>query len=222
MRVRPILVLAALVICASPAGAQSLSRYRDYALTSGVSSVLKISGGRESDVTTTREHPAVLREMEWRTPYAMASALLPADPVHDIVFRFYDDQLYSVVVTYTRERVVGLTDADFIESLSKTYGPAAQPATARGPTANNGMADRTTVARWEDANSRLTLTRGAYSGEFQVVLISKALNDSATAAIKAGALLDAKSAPQRAVDLQKREAAEDQKIRDTNKAVFRP
>ena len=42
--------------------------------------------------------------------------------MHDVQFSFYDDQLYQVVVSYDRERMEGLTDADVVESLSATYG----------------------------------------------------------------------------------------------------
>lgn len=224
MRVRPLFVYSALALVtliAVPAvSAQNLSHYRDYTLSSTVASVLATSGARESDVKTTRSRPGVLRELEWRTPYEMSGASQP-DPVHNIVFSFYNDQLHQIVVTYARDRMQGLTVTDLVASLSRTYGPVAAPLTARGR-ASAGTPDPRVVARWEDAGSRLTLMRSGYSGEFQIVLVSKSLNDQAIATAKAGALMDAQEAPQRAIDLQKKEAADGQKVRDANKAGFRP
>jgi hypothetical protein len=86
--------------------------------------------------------------------------------------------------------------------------------------------DPIVVARWEDAVSVLTLTRGTYPPELQLILISKALNASARSAIKEALLLDAQEAPIRALDLRKKEAADarvaGQKARVVNKAAFRP
>jgi len=221
VRVRPILVVSILALCAHSASAQALTRYRDFVLTSDVASVLKTAGGRETDVRTTRERPARIREIEWRTPYVAAGAGRVVDPVHDVLFSFYNDKLYRIAVSYARERVEGMTTADFVDSLSKTYG-VTTPAAAHGAVPIDVAVDATVVARWEDADSLLTLTRGTYSGQFQVVLVSKTLNDSARAALKEAARLDTQEAPQRALDLLKQEEADGQKTRDANKAGFRP
>ena len=101
--------------------AESPFRYREYALESSVAAVLKISGQRESETKTLHQRPASIQELEWRAPYVRAGAG-PADPVRDVVFSFYDDQLYQVVVTYSRDRMDGLTNDDLIQSLSAAYG----------------------------------------------------------------------------------------------------
>jgi len=158
VRVRPILVVSILALCAHSASAQALTRYRDFVLTSDVASVLKTAGGRETDVRTTRERPARIREIEWRTPYVAAGAGRVVDPVHDVLFSFYNDKLYRIAVSYARERVEGMTTADFVDSLSKTYG-VTTPAAAHGAVPIDVAVDATVVARWEDADSLLTLTR---------------------------------------------------------------
>jgi hypothetical protein len=222
MRARLVLLVALVALCAHTASAQSPSRYRDYSLGANVASVLKITGGRESDVKTTRVRPAVLRDIEWQAPYVTNVAGQAADPVHDIAFSFYNDQLYRVVVSYARERVEGMTSQDFIDSLSVTYGA---PTRAVSPARGSETTDRVeaiVIARWETAESLLTLTRGTYSGQLQVILLSKALDENVRAALKEGARLDALEAPQRAVDLRKQEAADNEKARDANKAGFRP
>ncbi len=115
------LASAAVVVGAQPLLAQGLPRYRAYALESSVASVVTISGGREADTRTSYERPARIQELEWRAPYSRSGSG-KADPVHDVQFSFYDDQLYQVVVSYDRDRMEGLTNADVVESLSATYG----------------------------------------------------------------------------------------------------
>ena len=220
MRIRVFILCSALVLFAHAARAQGLSGYRNYTMGSSVAAVLKTTGGGPSDVTTTRERPAMMREVSWHAPYVLATAGRGSDPVHDIVFSFLNDQLYRIVVTYERDRIEGLTAADVIAAVSRTYG-----LTAELPAATSSRAiavDPAAVARWEDASGLLTLTRDTYSGQFQLTVISKALNTSARAAVAEAARVDAQEAPQKALDLRQVEAAESEKIRDANKAGFRP
>lgn len=207
--------------------AEAPFRYREYALESSVASVVRISGARAADTKTPHARPAKIQELAWRAPYVRSGSEL-ADPVRDVLFSFYDDQLYQVVVTYDRDRMDGLTNDDVIEAVSTTYGVPLlrhtrsaldiQPAGGRG--------DITVVAQWEDAASMLTLTRGTYSPQYQLMLISKTLNARARAAIKESLRLDTEEAPQREMDQRTREAADaraaSQKARVFNKAAFRP
>lgn len=205
--------------------AQSLSRYRTYALESNIVSVVKTSGARETDLKTLHERPARILELEWRAPYVPPGPTA-ADPVRNVLFNFIDDRLYKVVVTYERDRMEGLTNADVIEAVSAVYG--ALPMRAR-PTDSLSLdmpADTVVVARWDDGASVLSLLRGEYSHEFQLVLVSKQLNQRARAAMKEAVRLDVQQAPQREVDRRKKEAADvlasEEKARAINKAAFRP
>ena len=215
----------AIVVGVSPLCAQDLSRYRAYALESSVASVVTLSGVRQADTRTSHERPAKIQEIEWRAPYSRSGSEL-ADPVHDVQFSFYDDQLYQVVVNYDRDRMEGLTDTDVIESLTAAYG-VPLPLTPPGNVVKTDVpADVTVVARWEDAVSLLTLSRGTYARQFQLVLTSKSLNGRALAAIKEARRLDTQEAPQRALDLRQKELvdaqAAGQKARVVNKPAFRP
>jgi len=218
---------AAFVLCAQPLLAQELSRYRAYTLESSVASVVEISGARASDIKTPHERPAKIQQMEWRTPYASPGRDL-VDPVNQVQFSFCDDQLYQVVVTYDRARTEGLTNDDVIESFSATYGMPLllTTRTPRGTSPTNASMDTTVVARWEDAVSMVTLTRGTDAPEYQVVLISKTLDARARAAIKEALRLDRQEAPQRESDQHKKEIADagvaSQKARSVNKPAFRP
>lgn len=213
-------------------GGQSLSaqtqtpfRYREFALESSVASIVKISGARENETRMVHARPARIEELEWRVRYGRSGSEL-ADPVRDIRFTFYDDQLYQVVVTYDRDRTEGLTHDDVIESLTAAYGRPLLLATARGVSRADMPGTSTVVARWEDAATLLTLTQGTYPPQYQLVLISKTLNAAAATAIKEAVRLDAQEAPQRELDRRKKDAADarvaSQKARAINKAAFRP
>jgi hypothetical protein len=87
-------------------------------------------------------------------------------------------------------------------------------------------ADTVVVAQWDDPASVLTLTRGTYSSEYQLVLASKELSPRAHAAIKEALRLDTQEAPQRERQLRSKDAADvraaSEKARVANKAAFKP
>jgi len=219
-----VLFIAAVLVSSTQVGsAQDLSRYRGYALDSSLESVVLTSGTRAADVKTLHVRPAKIQELEWRAPYASSGAAL-TDPVRGAVFAFYDDALYQVVVNYDRDRTSGLTDNDVIESLKALYGePVLKSARSRAPATHP---DALVLAQWDGPASSLTLLRDAYSMEFQLVLVSKALNTRARAAIREAGRLDAIEAPRRELEERKKQAADAagarDKIRETNKAAFHP
>ena len=217
----------AFVLGVHPLSADGLSRYRDYALGSSVATIVKTSGMRPDTAKTLHERPARIQELEWRAPYVSLGSEM-ADPVRDVLFSFFDDQLYQLVVTYDRDRMEGLTNDDVIESISATYGvPLLRHARAAGTAPPPAVpADTIVVATWEDAASLLTLTRGTYSSQIQLVLISKTLNPPARAAIKEAVRLDTQEAPRRELDKRNKEVVDarvaGQKARVVNKAAFKP
>jgi hypothetical protein len=207
--------------------AQTPFRYRDYSLGSGVASVAQINDTREGDIKVLHERPARIQEVEWRAPHAPLENK-QLDPVREVHFSFYDDQLYRIVVTYDRERMQGLTNDDVIEAVSKIYG---MPLLRHARMAQNEVppdmrTDTVAVAQWDDPSSLLTLTRGTYSLEYQLVLASKTLGPRARAAIKEALRLDTRDAPERERVRRSQEAADVQvtseKARLVNKAAFKP
>ena len=217
------LVSLGISLGSQPLTAQSLSRYRTYALESTVASVLKTSGAVEGDLKTLHERPARIQQLEWRAPY-VPTGPVAADPVRNVLFSFYDDQLYRVVVTYERDRMEGLTNADLIEAIGAAYGALPMHTTLTVRPLFDIPADSAVVARWDDGASLLSLVRGANSREFQLVLISKQLSQQARTAIKA-LRLDVQQPPQSELDRTKELAApgiSEEKARARNKAAFRP
>jgi hypothetical protein len=221
-----IAVAAGVAFSAPPASAQDLSHYRDYVLESSLDTVVTASGVRRADAKSLHERPAKIQQLEWRAPYVRSGSPL-ADPVRDVEFTFYNDALYQVVVTYDRDRTEGLTNTDIVASLSVTYGaPALASAQTRTSRDTEASVDAVVVARWDSASASLTLLRGAYSPDLQLILVSKPLSARARTAIREAVRLDAIEAPRRDSEQRKKEAADATAARDqartTNKAAFRP
>jgi hypothetical protein len=208
-----------------PAVAQSLSSYRGYALESSLASIVETSGAREADLKTLHVRPSRIQELEWRAPSVEAGSA-PPDPVRSVLFSFYDDKLYRVVVTYNPDRMEGLTNGDLLDSLSAAYG--ALPMQAReGDSARVDLpANTTVVARWDDGSSMLTLVRGGYSREFTLVLISKRLSALAWSVTRETLRPDANETPPRELDGSLNALGEArvtrEKARAVNKAAFKP
>lgn len=216
----------ALIVGAQAAAAEDLAKYRVFALESSLASVMAASGARASDVRTLHDRPARIQELEWRAPYA-SRAETGVDPVRAMTFSFYNDSLYLVIVNYDRDRTEGLTNQDIIESISTTYGaPVLATARTRGTPPAEAAADSVVLAQWETADSRLTLVRGSYMPDYQLILISKSLSALARTAVRESVKLDAIEAPSRAAEQRKKEAGDAavalHKARVANKAAFRP
>jgi hypothetical protein len=223
---RPLVIAVGLILGGQLAFAQDMSRYRAYVLESSLDSVVAASGARSADAKTLHERPATIQQLEWRAPY-VDSRNTQADPVREITFTFYNDALYQVIVNYDRDRTEGLANGDIVESLSAVYGaPTLASARTRTSAPAEAFPDSIVVARWENADSLLTLIRGSYTPEFQLILVSKSLSARARTAVREAVRLDAIEAPRREAAQRKKEAGEASAARDktriANKAAFRP
>lgn len=223
---RYLMAVLGLLLIAHAASAQDMSRYRAYALASSLDSIVASSGVRGDTAKTIHSRPAKIQELEWRAPYVSSSAV-QVDPVRAIAFSFVDDALYQIVVSYDRERTEGLTNSDIIALLTTSYG-APVPRSGKAPGVRPAAApvDTTVVAQWDTPGEMLTLVRGAYSPDFRLILVSKALGARAHTAAREAVRLDAAEAPRREADERKRldaaETATREKTRTTNKEAFRP
>jgi hypothetical protein len=223
MHFRLFAVAVVFVLSAQLVSAQDLSRYRGYVLNSSLDAVIAATGARATDTKVVHERPALIQEFEWRTPYASSYAER-ADPVRMIRFSFCDNALYQVLVSYDSGRTDGLSNADIIDSLTAAYG-APLPGSARNRPLD-APDDTVVLAQWDRDGSSMTLFRGVYSAEFQLLLTSKVLSTRARGAMREAARLDVADAPRRERDQRKKEAADAaaarDKIRAANKAAFRP
>jgi hypothetical protein len=207
--------------------AQDRMRYREFQLGSDVASVANLIGTAASDVKLIHQRPAVMQDLEWRPRYFSRGVSPQTDPVELMVFRFYDDQLFRVIVDYDHDRTEGMTEADMIEAITAEYGPASRvlPTLNRAPTLDYGTAD-VPVATWGDKESSVTLLRVAYPLSFRLVVAFTRLDNLARTASAEAVRLDAKEAPQREIARQKKESDEAlaalKKAKTENKAAFRP
>jgi hypothetical protein len=82
------------------------------------------------------------------------------------------------------------------------------------------------LARWENSEYSYNLVRSGYGDSFGLVMYSKRLDALAAIAIKEAARLDAKEAPQRAVEAARKqkqqEASALDKARSANGPNFQP
>jgi hypothetical protein len=226
------IVIAVLSLSPSLLHAQDLGRHRDTRLGSNVLAVAGVYGLSLADAKTVHERPALIQNLEWRSRRFLSASVPTDDPVNDITFSFFNDQLFRIVANYDRNRTEGLTDADLIEAMTTAYGPPkplavtrtakTSPQSLRSENPEEGQP----IARWEDAESTVTLLRGRYPGAVSLVVTSKPLTALARSADVEAARLDRLEAPGReAARLQKEvddTRSSGEKARPANKAIFKP
>lgn len=216
------------LLTAYPLHAQEISRYREVEMGSPLLSVAGLSGLTPADAKVIHQRPAIIQDLEWRLRSSVSGSTIQDDPVQDVVFSFYNDQLFRIVVNYDRNRTLGLTDRDLIEALSGVYGaPAVRTvATPRASETSHNVDEDMVVARWENAESSVALLRSAYPTPVRLVLLSKRLAGLARTATATAVRLDDREAPQREVERVQKEAdaalAAQGKARSANKAAFKP
>jgi hypothetical protein len=209
---------------------QSLSQYRNFALGSDVASVAAVAGVDPAEAKTIHQRPAVLQDLEWRpSRWVAGSNASSVDPVEQILFSFYNDQLFRVVVDYGHERTEGMTAADMIEGISAVYGaPLPRSARVAGRAASQLETESgSSVARWGDSEHRVVLYQtSSYGTAYRLIVTDVRLDDLARNAGTQAGRLDDQEAPAREIARQKKERDDARvaaaKARAANKGVFRP
>jgi hypothetical protein len=209
---------------------QGLSQYRNFELGSDLASVSTLVGVDASEAKTIHQRPAVLQDLEWRpSRWISGSMLASTDPVEQVVFSFYNDQLFRIVVDYAHERTAGMTDTDMLEAISATYGtPLTRTSRSAVRVASRIETESgVPVARWGDAQHAVVLYRSSsFRGAFRLIVTELPLNDLARKADVQAARLDEQEAPRREIARQKKERddglAAAEKARVANKKVFLP
>ena len=219
-----------LALASQTVDAQELARYRTFELKSHVAAVLTATGASATQVKMVHRRPAVMQNLEWRpSRWIPGSIAASTDPVDQIVFTFYDDQLFRIAIDYSHDRTSGLTEGDLVEAISMMYGTPLVPSSKAGgrvaPSAD--AATGTVVAKWGDVEHGVALYRTAsYGTAWRLVLTETSLDTLARRADAEALKLEAIEAPQKEIDrqLQEREleriAAE--KARVMNKPAFKP
>jgi hypothetical protein len=213
-------VLASPLLCAG-----DLSRYRSFRLGADLPTIAGQARMAPSEAKVIHQRPALIQELEWR-PQPLGPST-QAEAVKEVVFSFYNDQLYRLVVSYDRYKTEGLTAEDLIEAISATYGTATRAAAEIIlPSIYGGNETLEVLARWEDAQYSFDLVRFSHQPSFTLVAVSKRLDTLAGAAVIEAVRLDAQEAPQREIELQKKQEEEhrvqQERARLANKPSFRP
>ena len=207
--------------------AQDLSRYREFQLGMNLLVVAKQIDARPSEVKVIHQRPAVIQELEWRPRLAPTSSR-EAGSVDEVLFTFYNGELFRMVVSYDQQKTQGLTDQDMIEAISATYGMATIPAATIILFSSSYIYNDSekVMARWEDPQSSLNLFRSSSQPSFGMLVLSKQMDALAQEAIRKAIQLDEQEAPQRDIARRKKEGEEiraaQEKARPANKADFRP
>jgi hypothetical protein len=205
--------------------AVDFSNYRGFVFGMNVSVAAKEAGMNPSEVRLVHQRPAVVQELEWRPRSPFQADPVKADPVQDGLLRFYNGELFQIVITYHRHKVEGMTPDDMIAAISLTYGAATRPTAEIAYHSHYGDV-APVIARWEDSQYSYNLVRTGDRTSFAMVLYSKRVYALAQAAIVEAVRLEELEAPQRAADLQKKQEAESrlmlEKTRSVNISNFRP
>jgi hypothetical protein len=206
---------------------RDLSRYREFQMGMNLLAVTKQAGMKPSEARATHQRPALIQELEWRPQDSLDSA--PAtEPVKEVLFSFYNGELFRIQVIYDQYKTQGLTNEDMVEAISAQYGPATRPAAKiiLFSSFYSYNDSEEVIARWEDSQYSFNLFRSSYRPTFGMLGYSKQLDPLAQAAILKAIQLDEQEAPQREIERQKKEDEETraaaEKARPAHKADFRP
>lgn len=215
--------LSSLVLGASLLTGGELGTYRGFQFGMNVSTAARQAGVQASDAKVVHARPAVIQELEWM-PRTFPNARA-AEPIRDGLLSFYNGELFRIVVNYERDRVAGMTPADMVAAISKTYGAATQP-NVEVAFRSNYAEVAPVIARWEDSQYSYNLVRSGYGDSFAMVMYSQRVDALALGAIAEAARLDAKEAPARAIEAEKKLQQDErvalQKARSVNAPNFRP
>lgn len=217
-----ILCLMALLFTAPMLCAQDLSKYRGFSLGMSLASVLKHTDQKMSDVKMIHQQPALMQEVTWWPPNIPGPAF-QSDTVAQILFSFYNDELYQIAVTYDQSSTEGMTAEDMVKSISAKYGPATNVVLQNDSLKNDRYnARQQPVATWEDTQYSFNLVRSSFSGDFELVIYSKEGNFEAGLAIAEAVKLEEQAGPQREAARQKRQTDDLETARLKNQKTFRP
>jgi hypothetical protein len=205
---------------------RDLSRYREFQLGMSLPTIANRTGMEPSQATVIQQRPALIQELDW---WVLPSLDLSskADPVNEVLFTFYNGQLFRIVVSYDSYKTEGLTDEDMVEAISAKYGT---PTRSIGKTilvsssVFDGAGEKA-IARWKTSQCSISLLRSPDNPSFEMLLSWNRVDALARTATAEAVRLDEQEAPQRAIELQKEQHEENlaaqAKVRLANKEAFR-
>jgi hypothetical protein len=217
-----ILCLVVVLVLAPLLCAQDLSKYRRFTLGMSLTKLLESTEQKMNDVKMIHARPALIQELTWWPPNAPGTSLR-SDSAEQILFSFYNGELYKISVTYDRPSTEGLTEEDMVKSISAKYGPA----TIVAPDIDSATSDRydskqKPLASWQDEQYSFNLVRSSFNDALGLVAFSRQVNAQAELAIAEAAKLDEQEGPKREAERQKKQADDLEVARQKNQKSFRP
>lgn len=201
---------------------QDLSQYRNFSFGMSLAEVSKQVDLKPLHTKLIHERPAVIQELTW-WPRDSSGSSLPAEPIWQVLFTFYNGELYRILVTYDRRATEGLTTEDMVEAISAKYGAATRPDVEISfPTNELYNSTEKVIARWEDSQYSFNLFRSTVLNTFGLVMFSKRLDAEVRAAATASLELEGHEDRQREIDRQQKEADDLEVARQKNRESFRP
>jgi len=219
---RSILCLVVLVLTAPLLRAQDFSKYRHFTLGMNLTTLLERTGQRVADVKMIHGRPALIQELTWWPPNIPGTSLR-SDSVEQILFSFYNGELYKMSVTYDSSSTAGLTEGDMVRAISTKYGPATIVPPEIGVGADTTYdGKQKPVASWEDAQYSLNLVHSSFTDVLGLVVFSKRANTEAELAIAEAVKLDEQEGPKREAERRKKQTDDLEMARQKNQKAFRP
>jgi hypothetical protein len=217
-----ILCFVVLLLAGPLLRAQDLSKYRHFTIGMSMTRVLERTGQKMADVKLIHGRPALVQEVNWWPPN-LPGASYQSDTVEQILFSFYNGELYKISVTYDRSSTEGLTEEDMVKSISAKYGPPTYVALAIDYATNDRYGvTQTSVASWEDAQYSFNLARSSSTDHLGLVIYSKRVNADAELAIAEAVKLEEQGGPQKEADRLKKQTDDLEVARQKNRKIFRP
>jgi hypothetical protein len=203
--------------------AQDLSSYRKFSLGTSLAEITKQVGPYSHWTTVIHQRPAVIQEMTFWSLNPSPSRV-GVEPVSQVLFSFYNGELFRIGVTYDRDATAGLTDEDMVQAVSARYGTGTRLYPEINFPTNDVFArsEEMIIARWEDSLNAVNLLRSSNMNSFRLAVFSKRLDAQAVAASAESVKLEKQEAPQREIDRQKKEVSDLDIARQKNKTTFRP
>jgi len=217
-----VLCFVVLLLWAPLLRGQDLSKYRHFTLGMSLTKVLERTDQKMTDVKLIHGRPALLQEVNWWPP-SLPVISYQSDAVEQILFSFYNGELYKMSVTYDQTATEGLTEEDMVKSISAKYGPAAYVALAIDFLPNDRSdVKQTPVASWEDAQYSFNLVRSSFTDHLGLIIYSKRVDAEAGLAIAEAVKLEEQEGPLREAERQKKQTDDLEVARQKNRKIFRP
>ena len=218
---RNIVVALSLILLSAPMiSGQDLSKYRTFSLGMTLSELSKQVGPYSHWTTLIHQRPAVIQEL---TLWSLSASRAPIGGVSQILFGFYNGELYRIVVTYDRDATKGLTDDDMVQAISARYGTATRLYPEIKLLKNDVYTStETVIARWEDSQNSVGLLASSNQTSFGLAMFSKRLDAQAKAAIIESEKLEKQESPRVDIGRLKKDADELGVARQINQKTFHP